>query len=147
MMENVFDDDARVIQFLADYRGVLTSESFFASGTIVDTAGAPSRIDHAALVEDERAEYVEGKELGDGWIFDPNKPIEVEVVEEAEEVKAESVEADPLDGLSAKDLKKEAKALGLTGYSRFKAPELRDVIREAQAENEAAAVEEAAEGE
>lgn len=136
-MTNIFDDDARVIQFLGDYRGVLTSENFFASGTIVDTAGAPTKIDHSGLVEAERAEYVEGDELGDSWVFDPNQVVEV-VVEEAEEVGEDEVEvSDPvreiiLEDRNVKDLKALAKELKIAGYSRLKKDELIELIEEAE---------------
>ncbi len=135
-MTNQFDDDARTIRFLEDYRGVLTGECFFVSGTIVDTEGAPIKIDHSSLVEAERAEYVEGDELGDSWFFDPNQVVEV-VIDEAEETEEIEIKASDsesfLEVMKIKDLKALAKELGLKGYSRLKAPELRDVIREAQA--------------
>jgi hypothetical protein len=122
---NIFDDDVKVIRFLDNYRGVLTGECFFTSGTIVDTENAPVEIDHSGLVEAERAEYVEGEELGDSWIFDPNQVVEVET-EEAE--KAEEIGVDDLKSLSLKELKATCKELGLKRYSRLKADELIELI-------------------
>jgi hypothetical protein len=131
-MTNLFENDVKVIRFLDNYRGVLTGECFFTSGTIVDTENAPVEIDHSGLVEAERAEYVEGDELGDNWFFDPNQVVEVEA-EEAEEIEEVEVDETPeldLEGLSVKQLKARAKELGLSGYSKLGKDDLIAAIRE-----------------
>ncbi len=131
-MTNLFEDDVKIIRFLADYRGILTSENFFTSGTIVDTAGATTKIDHAGLVEAERAEYVEGEELGDSWIFDPSKIVEViEEEEEAEEAEIKVMAVD-LEDKKVKDLKAIAKELEIKGYSKLKRDELVEAILKAE---------------
>ncbi len=138
-MTNLFEDDVKVIRFLNDYRGVLTSECFFASGSIVDTEGAPIKIDHSGLVEAERAEYAEGDELGDSWIFDPNQVVEVVIVEdeEPEEIEAPEVVLEDLSEKTIKELKAICKDLGLKGYSRLKWDALIELIHSAPVEEEA----------
>ena len=109
---------------------------------IVDTENAPVEIDHSGLVEAERAEYVEGDELGDSWVFDPNQVVEVVIVEdeeaEAEEAEAEEVKAEDLSEKTVKELKAICKGLGLKGYSRLKADALIEMINSAPVEEEEA---------
>jgi len=53
---------AKRIQFLQDYRGVLTGELFYPEGAIVDPANALRHVNAVLLVEHGRAVYIDDPE-------------------------------------------------------------------------------------
>ncbi|KKL21940.1 hypothetical protein LCGC14_2440430 [marine sediment metagenome] len=91
------------IRFLQDFEGVETDGNFYLAHSIVDPESVSPPLDVDGLLA-----------------------LDVALLTE------EEVKAPDLESLSVKDLKAKAKELGLEGYSKLKAPELRDAIREAQ---------------
>lgn len=91
------------IRFLVDYRGHLTNERYFTTGTVAPFPYAVA----SALVEDGRAEYIDLPADGAGPTVTPDPAPSV-----------------PLVSLTVSELRERAKAAGVDGFTKMKKAQL-----------------------